>query len=290
MKISKVCIVMSALCITLCISSKDEKIENIKEGNFALPSSQQMFPLFSFGQNIVNKGDLLACMFISRVKGVQQKANSITPGILYGVTDSFSLFMNAPVATKLQSGTTCSSGIEDIFIQGEYAFHTHTTPTYQNQTTLVTTLFLPTGSSHKQPPTGFGSCSFFLGVTASHLSVNWHVFAQPGTLLTTSHHGTKFGDQFFYEFGVGKNFAYAPDKFVFSGMLEFDGTYTKRNKICGTIDPNSGGNVFSIAPSLWFSTQRLVFQAGISFPVSQHLFGIQNKNEYWAAFNIRWKF
>jgi hypothetical protein len=36
-----------------------EKIEQMHVGNFALPTSQQPAPLIAFGQNILDKGELL---------------------------------------------------------------------------------------------------------------------------------------------------------------------------------------------------------------------------------------
>jgi len=40
--------------------ANEKEIQHIKEGNFALPTSQQPSPLFSFGQNILDKGDIQA--------------------------------------------------------------------------------------------------------------------------------------------------------------------------------------------------------------------------------------
>lgn len=281
------------LGITACSYGKGGKepehgYESI--GNLALPTSQQPGALFSFGQNTVDQGDLLTYVFIDHLKGHRKKNTEVVPAVVYGVTEKLSLFIGVPVAAKLQENNLCSSGIEDFFIQGEYIIHEKEVLTHENLVTVVGSIVFPTGSASKTPETTFGAPGVFLGVTASHLSCEWYAFASPGALFTMSHHGVKFGNQFFYEFGFGKNLAYATDKFIFMWMVEFDGFYSQRNKICTIVDPNSGGNVFSICPSLWFSTQHLAIQCGIAFPVAQHLHGIQNKDTYFAAVNIGWKF
>jgi hypothetical protein len=265
-------------------------IPRIREGNLALKTSQQPGPLFSFGQNTVDKGDLVVYSLFDRRKGINKKNTEVSPSLVYGVTNKFSFFLSIPVAIKLQLNDTCSSGIEDMFIAGEYILHEKETLSYQNNITFIGTIIFPTGSTKKQPPTSINSPGFFMGLCATHLATDWYLFASPGVLLSGKHNGIKFGNQFFYEFGFGKNLAYKEDSFIFSLILEFDGIYGKRNKVCNICDPNSGGNIFTIGPSLWFSTQHLILQAGIAFPLAQHLNGVQNKDKYVAAFNIGWTF
>jgi hypothetical protein len=69
-------------------------------------------------------------------------------------------------------------------------------------------------------------------------------------------------------------------------MIEFDGTYSEKNKIKGTTDPNSGGNVIFITPSIWLSSKRWIIQWGIGFPVIQNLNGHQNKIKYSIDYNL----
>lgn len=281
------------LSITTCTYGRGgEEPEHgyLSVGNLALPTSQQPGALFSFGQNTVDQGDLLAYVFVDHLNGRHKKNTEVVPAFVYGVTEKFSLLIGIPVAAKLQENNTCSSGIEDVFIQGEYIIHEKEVLTHENTISLVGSIIFPTGSFSKEPSTTFGAPGVFLGATAVHLACDWYCFGSPGALFTMSHHGVKFGNQFFYEFGFGRNLAYATDRFIFMWMVEFDGIYSQRNKICNIINPNSGGNIFSICPSLWFSTQHFLIQGGIAFPVSQHLHGIQNKDTYFAVVNIGWKF
>lgn len=67
---------------------------------------------------------------------------------------------------------------------------------------------------------------------------------------------------------------------IFALMVEADGQYSEKDKINGIINPNSGGNVVFITPSLWISSKKLILQFGIGFPVVQDLYGNQNKMNY----------
>ncbi len=134
----------------------------------------------------------------------------------------------------------------------------------------------PTGSGTKIPPTGFEAISFFLGATLNYSTVNWMVFTSYGGILTTTRHKTRFGNEIFYEFGL-ERYLPSPCGWIFAMMLEFNGVYSWKNKIKGTIDPDSGGNVIYLTPSLWFSSKRLIIQLGAGYPIVQHLFGSQPK-------------
>ena len=171
-----------------------------------------------------------------------------------------------------------------------YAIYDNNTETSADQITLVADIAFPTGSAYKMLHTGFGAPSFFLGFTASHTNTDWYPFMSVGAVLPTSHKGTKFGNQFLYQCGLGKNIRYRPNKWILNWMIELDGMYSQRNRIAGTIDQDSGGNTLLLGPSLWFSTQKFIAQGGISWVIAQHLFGIQDKDRYFIAANFGWKF
>lgn len=144
-------------------------------------------------------------------------------------------------------------------------------------------LTLLTGSAQKQPPTGFGSPSFFIGSTLSRMYVDWFAFASPGVVLTTRHNDTKFGNQFLYQGGFGRHLIN-----IKGWMIEGDGQYSQRNKINGGIDFNSGGNVVYVTPSLWVSSKKLIVQLGVGLPVTQNLYGNQTKDSYLLVANLGW--
>lgn len=265
-----------------------EKVEQVHVGNFALPTSQQPGPLVGFGQNIIDKGDSQLFVYPDQLKGNHKNFIEVAPSLLYGITDKFSIFIESAVAAKFKIGIFESSGLEDLLVQLEGLVYAQETTSKVNEITFVANMTFPTGSVFKIPPTGFGSPTFFLGFTASHTQTDWYFFTAYAALLTTRYKGIKFGNQFLYQFGLSKNIAYKMDGWIFNWMIELDGFYRQRTKVCGIVDVNSGGNTVILGPSLWFSTQRLILQLGISVVISEHLFGIQPRDSYFIAANVVW--
>ena len=266
-----------------------KKEEPPKIGNFALPTSQQPAALFGFGGNIIDKDEIQIYFFADAFSGKKRIVTDLIPSLLFGITDDLSIFFNFPFTPIMQDGNQKSSGFEDFFAQLEYAFYNKSTKSYVDQATVVANITFPTGSSNKMPPTGFGAPSLFLGATYYHVLVDWFVFTSQGAVLTGSNHGTKFGDQFLYQFGLGRNIP-SPKDWIYAWMVEVDGQYNKKNRIDGNIDNNSGGNFLYITPSIWVSTKEILFQFGVSLPINQNLFGKQRKFDYALNFNLAWSF
>ena len=271
--------------------AEEELSPEIPIGNLALPGSQRPSPLFGFGQNIVDKHTFMGLMEADFIRGPHKSHTLITPQVLYGITDDFSVIIEFPIAAQLKDSGFSSSGPSDLFAQFEYAFYHKGTAHATKTMSFVASMFFPIGSDKKNPATGFGSPSFFLGVTASRLATEWYCYTAYGALLTTKHgHNTKAGNNFFYQARFGRNIAYATDKWLLMWMLEIIGLYNQKSRIHGITDPNSGGNTIIVTPSLWLSSKRLTFQFGVGLPVAQHLFGNQTKNKYLLASNVSWLF
>jgi hypothetical protein len=269
--------------------SKEQDERPPKIGNFALPVSQQPAALVGFGGNIIDKGEIQFYFFADEFIGNKKMTMDLIPGVLFGITDAWSVFFNFPFTPILKNGSNRSNGLEDFFIQLEYAFYNKSTPNYVDQATLVGNITFPTGSTKKIPPTGFGSPSLFLGGTYYHTMVDWFMFTAQGAVLTSSENKTKIGDQFLYQFGLGRNIP-SPQGWIYAWLVEIEGQYNKRNRIDGIIDKNSGGNVIYVTPSLWISSKEILIQFGIGFPINQNLFGDQRKFDYVLNLNFAWSF
>ncbi len=274
-------------------SSQDQlqpaKIEPLAIGNLSLPPSQRPRGQFSFGQTVVQKHDLLIFAFANSLKKCNRRLTDFSPILLYGVTDSFSLSITPSIALKFKKNGCCSRGIEDLFVQGEYIFVRRKTAHSSNGGAVVVGVTFPTGSAQKQPPTGLGSPSVFVGAGFGHLSPNWYFFIQNGVLLTTHHHGKKFGNRFLYQTGVGHNIK-SPKGWIYSAIIEFLGTESAPDTVCGIRDCSTGGNVIAIAPSFWASSERFIFQAGISIPAYQRRPLSANNDRYYVSGGIAWKY
>ncbi len=282
----RIIILITSLLMTLtCAASDDRPYPRI--GNFALPDSQQPGPLIGFGENILPQHDTQLFLFADDYAGVNKHFIDLVPSVVYGITNSLSIFINAPYAASYQEGPQKSSGFEDAFAQLEYAFFNASRSTYVDQATIVANVTIPTGSIDKTPETGVGSPSFFLGTTFNRTMIEWFFFGSPGIEFTTAKNGTKFGNSYLYQFGFGRHIANV-NQWLFAWMLEIDGTYTQKNRVRGSIDPDSGGNVVYATPSIWASTKKFTFQFGLGLPVTQDLFGTQTKDSYLLALNVGW--
>lgn len=271
-------------------NKKDEKkIAPPKIGNFSLRTSQQPGSFIGFGENIIEEGQTQIFLFADAVIARRSHKTDVFPSILYGVTDTFSIFFNVPFSPGNRQECHHSDGMEDIYLQLEYAFYNKQTKCFVDQATLVGNITLPTGSAHKVPPTGFGAPSVFLGLTYNRMLIDWFYFGSAGIVLTTSYKHTKFGNQYFYECGFGRNF-WTPPGWIFAWMVEVDGQYSEMNQIDGKIDRNSGGNTVYVTPSLWISNEKLILQLGVGFPAQQHLFGKQPRQYYTLNLNVGWTF
>ena len=91
-------------------------------GNFSLPTSQQITPLVSFGQNILDKGNLQTFVFADAFIGKDNYSTDVIPSILYGITDTLCIFIDTPFSPASADENSHSSGREDIFAQLEYSF------------------------------------------------------------------------------------------------------------------------------------------------------------------------
>ncbi len=266
-------------------AKKEEEEEPPKIGNFALPTSQQPGPLFGFGQNIIDNKETQIYFFADGFYGRDKITTDLIPSLLYGISDDLSIYFNFPINPRLRDGLDKSYGKSDFFLQLEYAFINSKTKTHTNQATLVGNVTFPTGSIKKNPQTGFGSSSIFVGLTYNRTYVDWMGFTSQGAIVTMFDGRNKIGNQYIYQCGIARNIPSPPDR-IYAFMLELDGQYYERNIIKGKIDHSSGGNIVLITPSLWFSNKRQLLQFGISFPVAQHWFGEKRKFNW--VFNINW--
>lgn len=269
-----------------------EALETVKIGNLAFPPSQQPSPLVSIGQNIINRKQLQAQLSANEFKGEDhQYFINVNPALIYAFTDSLALFLAAPFAARYREDQNHhSSGPADVIIQLEYAFYTKAHRTYYDQATIVTNVTIPTGSTKKHPPTGFGANTFFLGGTYGRMGINWFGFVSSGVIAPSSSHKTRFGNQFLYQLGFGRRIANTKE-WLLDWMIEIDGIYDWKNTVHNRIDPHSGGNVINLTPSLWYSTSESLFlQVGLGVPIQQTLFGHQKKNRYVLLFNSGWVF
>ena len=263
-------------------------------GNFALPAPQQPGPLLSFGQTLIGRNHVQLAYNTYNVVPKSGGGNSRNMELFYGFTDTTSLYFNYPLESDSSTRTNRFSSLSDAILQLEHAVYTAGNTKYQEQATVVGLMTLPLqGTTQvrrrgRVVSVGYGAPVYFLGATYNRTYVDWIGFVSPGYLITPVSENIKLGSQALYQAGLGRTIKTVPDKYIFLWLVEFQGQYTAKDQIMGRSLPNTGGNVISLAPSLWFSTQRLILQAGLNVPVMQHLNGNQSKMDYAIATTLTW--
>ncbi len=260
----------------------------LKVGNLALTTSQQPSPLFSFGQNIVDKGDLQLFFFGEYLKSSASNFSEVIPSILWGVTDHLSLFFSIPFLAEFPKKAKNSINFQDVSVQLEYAYYTSVHENYTAQATIVAFIGVPTHVSQSIPDTGLGNPGFFIGTTFSNIGTKWYFYVSPGFVFSTKKNGSKAGNQILYQFGLGRNIVSSP-RSITTILWEFNGVYSQKNLYCNQINHLSGGNIFYTGPSLFFSTQKLTVLAGIAVPIAQD-FNDRSVVNYLIGLDIGWKF
>ncbi len=258
-----------------------------KVGNFMLPNTQQPGSLIGLGQNIINKKQTQWSLIAADFGGVGKYFTSVIPILRYGMTDDLTFGVSVPVTPIQKENKNRSAGLEDAFLQLEYAFYGKSTYCFVDQATILATVFAPTGSAKKVPATGNGATSYLLGGSFERVYTDWFFFTSYAAIVAQSQNDTRFGNMYLYQGGLGRNIFNIDSKWIFAGMAEVDGDYSKRNKINGTTDPNSGGNVVYVMPSLWLSSKDWIFQLGVGYAVTQNLYGDQKRNTYLVAAQVQ---
>ena len=259
-------------------------------GNFALPSPQQPGPLISFGQTLIGRNHLQLetdSFGTFPGKGIFQNLNT---AMTFGISDATSIYFNYPLQSNYSTRLLRLTALQDATLQLEHAIYTAGTSTYQDQASIVGFVNLPLDENHpnRKFPTTYGAPAYFLGATYNRTTVDWLGFISPGIFLTTAKDRTQLGSQGLYQAGIGRNIWSETNRFILMGLLEFDGLYTTKDRILGHSLPNTGGNIIGLTPSLWFSTQHLIMQLGVGFPIIQNLNGKQTKTDYYVAASLSW--
>lgn len=259
-------------------------------GNFArkiVPSNT-----FAFGQNIFDKNTWVVYPTLTQCSGENSSDISLIPSFIYAPTDSFSIYTGLPIILKQKSDSETQRGIGDLFVSLEYAVINQSGDNYQNMVTIVGNIGLPTTrlsttSDFIQTCTSNDDSvtNFFVGATASHISVRWYVYASTGATFNTKKNGTHPGNFFLYEAGVGINLG-NPWNIDSMGLIEFNGIYTKKTSMCDVDDKNTGGNLIYIGPTFCFSGDRWLFSGGIQAAAVQQVNGDQDKARFRSAVQL----
>lgn len=286
---------MGALLLNSVVLFASREESPIKLGNTSVRTAAQPSPLFSIGQNIVDKHDIVLYQSPLYTHAADASLLNYQMSFLYGFTDTFSVYISpTPVKYKnvVDLRTYCSHGIADLPVQFEYAYWTKQFSTGSLQATAIATLFLPTGSIKKLPFTGYGSPSFYLGGTLSYTGTDWYSFVDLiGWLTTKNKCKEKFANTLFYEAGIGYNLKYLNEA-VLMAMLEFNGLWYGCNKGFTPFQRNfvNQGILIYLGPVLYYANNRVITGVGVQFPIVQKLTGLHSDVKYRFALELAFIF
>lgn len=272
--------------------STDAKEQNEKKtGNFANERTPGTY--FGFGQYIEDEGTVSLYLFLDQEKGKHQSYIAFCPYAVYALTDSLAVYGSLPLIVSDSSDGDTSRGIGDLLLNAEYSFWDRSTDYSDSYATIVTGVSIPSATTIiststaddgscicKKDSLGYNVPTIFVGATISTLSEKWYAYADCGaTIVTSSYNGVKTGNEVVYDFGFGYNLAGWNNR-VLTLLFDVDGSYTQKDKEDGCHDPDTGGHLIYMGPTLFYSHKSWVFAAGIEGVAYQRLNGDQNKNHF----------
>lgn len=217
----------------------------------------------------------------------------------YGVTRDFAVIAVLPYTEKRLSMSSSGqeinrshSGFGDALFMGRYtAFEADAIGhTFRIAPFLV--VKAPTGDDHASdrlgqlPPMlqpGSGSWDWQGGAVASYQSLDWEGDAQLAYQSNGTANSVRAGSVTRLDLSIERRLW--PDRlgeaipsFLYAG-LEANLTQVVNDRVSGVDDPNSGGTILFLTPTLQYVTRQWVLEAGVQVPVSQHLNGTALRND-----------
>ncbi|WP_133129294.1 hypothetical protein [Legionella yabuuchiae] len=259
-------------------------------GNYSVQGSQQPGPLFAFGQFTIDRNQSQLFLNPSYLNGFQQYQWTISPLYVYGITDNLTMLINTPIAVLYYQKPSRSYGPSDTDVQFEYAFYNGSNRRYTDQATVVVAGTVPTGSAKKEPSTGLGAASVFMGGTFARMYVDWYGFISPGITWIPPNNQSDLNLIYYYDAGIGRNLYSVSDRYYWFALVEVNGMYFGFDAAREFVKPNSGNNIIFVSPSLIYATEHLYLQFGVAIPAYQKWVSFEDKLNYEASFSIGWTF
>jgi hypothetical protein len=254
------------------------EVEKRPEFKHFLPA---IFPMFSLGNRMMPKGRFAATERFVYQKNENSSASLLVPTFRYGITDKLTVRGHLPVFIDRTVGNKSSDGTSNLVGVFEYSLYKHRVKesNKEYQATFIAGMDFPTVDTTKKPSLGYGGTNFLVGTTGSGLSREWYTFYSLAGTFSTKHKKQHPGSQFLYELGCG----YIIKHSILHNLcvlLEMDGILSSRDTFKDLENPNSGGNIIYLGPSIEYRYWTFLGAVGIQFPIVQSLNGNQDKRNY----------
>lgn len=259
------------------------------QGNFAVPPSQMPGPLLSFGQFLVPPKTVQLQTGFEFINNRGEDADVLVPTAIAGITERLSVAVSIPYFLSLREADRWTSGLSDPSVTAEYAIFTRETKRSTQEATVVTSLSVPIDKTSGVPAKSLGVRSYFIGATFHSMGIKWYGFFSAGQLLFQMKDNAQLGDETLLQAGLGRNLISRKNRIVFA-LLELNGRRLAKNRERYGFDPQSGGEIINLTPSLGLATRQLYLQLGYSFPIEQHWNNPGFKRNGLASLAIAWTF
>lgn len=217
-------------------------------------------PLFSLGQNIINKNEIFIGPVFYANYWAQDESLNFMPTALYGVTDTFTLTCFLPTFFTIENGGKSGSGCGDIIPGFEWAFIHQKNNDALTQATIFAQIKIPV--SKREPILTSGAVDFIVGSTLAYNNESSYMFISGGAQCPTWHKNHRKGYQFYYEAGIGP-ILHKTDNSIFSIFVEVDGIYTTSDiDNPYPSDVMLKNNALFAGPVLYWGYKSMIVQVG----------------------------
>lgn len=240
-----------------------------------------IFPMFSLGNRMMPKGRFAATERFVYQKNEHSSASLLVPTFRYGITDKLTVRGHLPIFVDRTVGTKSSDGTSNLVGVFEYSLlkYRDKEANKEYQANFIAGMDFKTAKTDVKPSLGYGGTSFFVGTTGSSLSKEWYTFYSVAGTFSTTYKKQHPGSQFLYEIGAGYIIKHSILHNI-CVLLEMDGILSDKDKLNHAANPDSGGNIIYLGPSVEYRYWTFLVAAGIQFPIVQHLNGDQDKRNF----------
>ncbi|MDX8403482.1 MAG: hypothetical protein R8K54_03635 [Mariprofundaceae bacterium] len=271
--------------------------------NSALPVSEGVGILRSQVKIIKKSGD-------STAQNRNLTVTAIPLVLAYGITSKLALFGILPYIDKRMDITMgsarirrSSQGLGDAIFFGRYTVYQADHPGDTFRIAPFAGLKTPTGSHLKrdafgllpQPlQSGSGSWDPFVGIAITRQTLDLEFDMASSYRFNSEASGFEFGNEArldaSYQYRIFPRTLESGSLGFTYVVLESNLIWNGKNRSLNTIDPNSGGLTWNIAPGLQYVTARFVLETTVQIPAIQNLNGTALETDWTWTTGFRWNF
>ena len=267
--------------------------------NTALPVSQEEF-IFRELVTVGKASDSFGGM------GREMTVVTATTVMAYGVTSKLALFGVFPVTFKelqTQEGNRNANGVGDARFIARFTVYKKDAVGKTYRIAPFIGVKAPTGDDTRTDELGLlpaslqpgtGSWDIFGGLIATYASVDWNLDLQASYRANTRGGDLERG----YVARADASFQYRllprtlsrHDKGYVYGVLEANLVHSKRMRINGIQDLNTGGTTIYLVPGIQYATRRWIAEVAVQLPVMQDLNGSALDRDFTVLAGLRVNF